>query len=71
MKNSLKARVKKSKVELQTNRYIIIIVLIMQVVCLCSAAFNMIYTAKYSSTLEYIYYGYNYSTLATFGISYF
>ena len=43
MENSLKGRAKKSKIELATNRYIIIIVLIQVILCLLSALYNCIW----------------------------
>ena len=71
MKNSLKARVKKSKVEVQTNRYIIIIVLIQQVVCLVSAALNMVFATRDKQTVSYLYYNYTLNAPETFGLSFF
>jgi phospholipid-transporting ATPase len=56
MENSLEARVKKSKVELQTNLYIIIIVAIQLSVCLLCSLINMIFTAKNKETLTYLFY---------------
>jgi phospholipid-transporting ATPase len=71
MKNSLKARVKKSKVELQTNYYIIIIVMIQLLVCISSALFNAMFSAKDKDTKTYLYYDYMLSFWATLGLSFF
>lgn len=59
MQNSLKARVKKTKVELKTNTYIILIVAIQLSICALSAFINVIYTEKDKNTLTYIYFMYN------------
>lgn len=71
MQNSLKARVKKSKIELQTNTYIILIVLIQLSICAISAFINVIFTAEHRSTDSYIYYDFNQSNLSMFFISFF
>jgi phospholipid-transporting ATPase len=55
MKNSLKSRVKKSRIELQTNYYILLIVAIQLSVCALSALCNMVFTAKYESEETYIF----------------
>lgn len=67
MKNSLKARSKKSKVELQTNMYIIIIVAIQLTVCFTSALADMIVTNTIKDTDTYIFYNFNTSSAAVFG----
>lgn len=71
MKNSLKARVKKSKVELQTNYYIIIIVMIQLLVCISSALFNAMFSSRDKETKTYLYYDYMLSFWATLGLSFF
>lgn len=71
MENSLKSRVKKSKVELQTNMYIIIIVAIQLSVCLVSALINVILTAKNKGVLSYLYYNDTQSAGALFAVSFF
>jgi len=72
MENSLKARVKKSKVELQTNWYIIIIVAIQMTVCITSALANMLLTKSNSETLVYIYGpNFNESMAKVFFVSFF
>lgn len=71
MKNSLKARPKKSKIELQTNTYIILIVAIQLSLCALSALINMIYTMKYSESYTYMYYDYSMSNLKLFFVSFF
>lgn len=43
MNNSLKQRPKKSRIELATNWYIILIVIIQFVVCLSAAAYDLIW----------------------------
>jgi len=43
MKNALKGRPKKSKIELQTNYYIILTVLIQLCVCIISATYNCLW----------------------------
>jgi len=59
MKNALKSRSKKSKIELQTNWYIILTVLIQFVVCISAAAYNCIWVK--SKGLDISYLGYDYS----------
>jgi phospholipid-transporting ATPase len=71
MKNSLKARVKKSKVELQTNFYIIIIVSIQLTVCLTSALADMIVTNTIAGTDKYIFYNFTQTSIQVFGKSIF
>jgi phospholipid-transporting ATPase len=71
MKNSLKARVKKSKIELQTNTYIILIVLIQLTICALSALINVIFTAKHRETDSYIYYAFTITDFQVFFISFF
>lgn len=58
MKNSLKGRAKKSKMELATNYYIVLIVLIQISICLLSAAYNCIWVNVNGSHLTYL--GFNY-----------
>lgn len=71
MKNSLKARVKKSKIELQTNIYLIIIVGVQMFTCCLSAIINMIFTAKYKTIFGYLYYDYTLNDGALFALSFF
>lgn len=71
MKNSLSARVKKSKVELQTNIYIIIIVAIQMSVCITSALANTIITNIESKNETYIFYNFNESSVSVFFGSFF
>ena len=59
MKNALKSRAKKSKIELQTNTYIIYTVLVQFIVCITSAAYDCLWI---KSTGQYIpYLGYSYT----------
>jgi len=58
MKNSLKGRAKKSKMELATNTYIILIVLIQISICLLSAAYNCIWVNVRGNSISYL--GFNY-----------
>ena len=59
MKNSLKGRPKKSKMELATNHYIVVIVLIQISICLLSAAYNCVWVNVQGSKLTYL--GFNYT----------
>lgn len=72
MENSLKARVKKSKVELATNWYIVVIIMCQMSVCITSALANMIITNARSSTEVYLY-GQNFkeSMAKVFFVSFF
>lgn len=58
MKNSLKSRSKKSKIELATNRYIILIVMIQFVVCASSAAYDFIWTKHFGVDIAYLGFAY-------------
>jgi len=49
------SRVKKSRIELQTNYYILLIVAIQLSVCALSALCNMVFTAKYETEETYIF----------------
>lgn len=71
MKNSLKARAKKSKVELQTNFYIIIIVSVQLTVCFTSALADMIITNTIKDQDTYIFYNFTDTSGAVFGKSMF
>lgn len=62
MKNSLEARNKKSKVELKTNTYIVLIVSIQLSVCIVSALCNMILSKRDEPYLSYVYYGFDKSS---------
>jgi len=59
MKNALKSRSKKSKIELQTNSYIILIVLIQFVVCFSAAAYDCIWIKMQGNSVSYL--GFDYS----------
>ncbi len=54
MKNSLESRSKKSKIELATNHYIIIIVLIQMLICVGSAFCNCIWVNVYGHNVQYL-----------------
>lgn len=71
MKNSLKARQKKSKIELQTNTYIILIVATQMFVCMLSALINIIYTKKYENEDTYIFDFFDTPLISLFFISFF
>jgi phospholipid-transporting ATPase len=59
MENSLKGRAKKSKMELATNHYIILIVSIQISICLLSAAYNCLWVNVNGKNLTYL--GFNYT----------
>lgn len=71
MKNSLKARQKKSKIELQTNTYIILIVATQMFVCMLSALINIIYTKKYENEDTYVFDFFDTPLISLFFISFF
>jgi hypothetical protein len=54
MNNSLKQRPKKSRIELATNWYIILIVIIQFVVCLSAAAYDLIWIAYVGKDIPYL-----------------
>lgn len=69
MNNSLKSRPKKSKIELQTNNYIIVTVAIQMVICLSSAAYNCIWIKNYGFNIPYL--GFAYDTESQSGLQAF
>lgn len=63
MKNSLKSRPKKSRIELATNGYIILTVLIQVTVCLFSAVYDCLWIKNFG--INYSYLGLDYGTTDT------
>lgn len=63
MKNSLKSRQKKSRIELATNGYIILTVLIQVCVCLFSAVYDCLWIKNVGASYSYL--GFDYGTTDT------
>jgi len=57
MENSLKGRPKKSRIELATNTYIIIIVIIQVVLCLLAALYNCVWVYVKGDSISYLGFG--------------
>lgn len=60
LENSLKGRPKKSKMELATNRYIILVVLIQLILCLLAALYNCVWVFIFGEKVSYL--GFNYAS---------
>lgn len=58
MENSLKARTKKTKVEMQTNIYLILIICVQMLFVIFSALMNVIFTDKLKDTMTYAFFDY-------------
>jgi len=54
MKNSSKSKAKKSKVELKTNKYILITILLQAICCLIAAAYSTVWQKNYSENATYL-----------------
>lgn len=59
MNNSLKSRSKKSKIEMQTNSYILITVCIQMCICLSSAFYDVFWTYHTGQYISYLGFSYN------------
>lgn len=58
MRNALKSRPKKSRIELAMNKYIILIVLIQFLVCISAAAYDCIWIRSRGIDVPYLGYSY-------------